>query len=57
MKRNPEAGKQWHDVRQPAYQGLGANTLWHGNCDHHILGTAAPGMKMRLSPGSLIHAL
>ena len=41
-KRNPEAVKRWHEVRHSTYQGVEAKTLWHGRCDHHILGTVTP---------------
>lgn len=45
MKQNPETVKKWHEVRHSTYQGIGAKTLWHGRCDHHILGTAKPEIE------------
>ena len=44
-KRNPEVRKMWGEVRKSTYQVAGAKTLWHGRCDHHILGTASPGIE------------
>jgi hypothetical protein len=45
MKRNPETANRWHETRQSAYQDGGAKTLWHGRCNHHILGTAIPKIE------------
>lgn len=45
MKRDPEARRRWDEVRKSIYQLVGANTLWHGRCDHHVIGTATPGIE------------
>ncbi len=45
MKRNLETAKRWHEIRQSTYQGVGAKIIWHGRCDHHILGTAKPQIE------------
>ena len=45
LKQSPETVKRWFDVRQSTYKGVGAKTLWHGRCDHHILGTAKPEIE------------
>ena len=45
LKQSPKTVKRWFDVRQSTYKGVGAKILWHGRCDHHILGTAKPEIE------------
>lgn len=45
IKQNSETLKQWLEVQQSTYQSVGAKTIWHGRCDHHILGTAMPEIE------------
>jgi len=45
MVHNPEARKMWVEDRKSTYQVIGGKTLWHGRCDDHILGTAAPTIE------------
>jgi hypothetical protein len=37
--------KRWYEIQQSTYQSVGAKTIWHGRCDHHILGTAKPEIE------------
>jgi hypothetical protein len=58
IKRNSERVKRWHEVQQSTYQSVGAKTIWHGRCDHHILGNAIPEIEDLMvtwfpNPGSL----
>jgi hypothetical protein len=45
MTRKPKKMNQWYEIRQSTYQDVGAKILWHGRCDHHILGTAKPEIE------------
>lgn len=45
MNQNPKTVKRWFDVRQSIYKEVEAKTIWHGQCDHHILGTAQPEIE------------
>ncbi|MFC2065045.1 hypothetical protein ACFLXB_08120 [Chloroflexota bacterium] len=37
--------KFWQEKRKSYYQTVGGKTVWHGHCDHHIIGTLAPGIE------------
>ncbi|NIR93925.1 MAG: hypothetical protein GWO08_09660 [Gammaproteobacteria bacterium] len=45
MNQNPKTVKRWFDVRQSIYKEVGAKTIWHGQCDQHILGIAKPQIE------------
>lgn len=62
MQYRTEDHIRWYEFRQSAYQDVGAKTLWHGRCDHHVLGTATPKIKDALvtwfpNPNALEQAL
>jgi hypothetical protein len=44
-RQNSEAGEGWQEVWKSAYRDVGGLTLWHGRCDHHIIGTSIPGVE------------
>ena len=37
--------KYWQENRESFYVTAGGRTLWHGRCDHHIIGTLTPRIE------------
>ena len=44
-EHNKDAMKILQENRESSYGTAGGRTLWHGRCDHHIIGTLTPGIE------------
>ena len=45
LDHNKVAEISWQENRNSITQTVGGRILWHGHCDHHIIGTLTPGIE------------